>query len=424
MPRGMQIAMRQEQERLREKAIQDAFQRSKVSETRFKDVFLLTPFAPLQKRSRKLAESPQAWTVLHRLLQHREKWVNDLSTWKPRGKAVRTLLRGLIRHLICKYPMPGYWFSVWFEGTERMANYRGGAQDEDVGVVDTNLIRNFVKLAQGTGMYTLVKEGHFPVSLTKKQCHAMMQQRKISTVPHAVRWTQVHSFGGERRLAEVLCDSNWGDACGGRDFEEFQATVIQWFCGRGMLDTSQVGPIIDYIENCRRENEEWAIVGRTVVSLMRDMEAWHRNLVVERRGAQAAAYASRYKPPPEKFDKSGIEEWFESRKTKDSRGRQIHENHRVDEILTYKGLLEEGRDLHHCVSSYGHNIARGATSIWSYSKDKVKILTIEVHNPTRTLRQVRGTRNRMPTSAEMLYVQKWAREARVLIAPRAVRRGW
>jgi len=420
----MQLMMRQEQELLREKTIQEAFQRSKVSETRFKDVFATTAFAPLQKRSRKIADTPQAWTVLHRLLRHQESWVNEVSTWKPRGKAVKTLLRGLIQHLICKYPMPGYWYSVWFEGTEPAQNYYGVAQDAEGAVVDTSLIRNFVKLAQGSGMYKLVKEGDFPVALTKKQCHALMQQRKTNTVPHAVRWTQVQSFGGERRLAEVLCDSNWGEACSGRDSEEFQATVIQWFCAQGMLDMTQIGPIIDYIENCRRENEEWSISGRTAVSLMRDMGEWHRNLVIERRGARAAAYTARYKPPPEKFEPSGFQEWFESRKTKDSRGRQIHENHRVGEILTYKGLLEEGRDLHHCVSSYGHNIARGATSIWSYSKDKEKLLTIELHNPTRTLRQIRGTRNRMPTSAEMLYVQKWAREAGVVIAPRAVRRGW
>lgn len=420
----MRLQMREEQERLREEAIQEAFRRAKVSTNRFKDVFSMTAFAPLQKKSRKIAESPQAWTVLHRLLLCQEQWVNEVSTWKPRGKAVTTLLRGLIRHLICKYPMPAYWYSVWFEGTEQMQNWRGGGQNADLGGVNRAFVGNFVKLAQGTGMHKLVKKLEFPVPLTKKQCHALMQQRKVNTVPHAVRWTQVQSFGGERRLAEALCDSNWGDACGGLDFEEFQATVIQWFCAQGMLDMTQVGPLIDYMENCRRENDGWAITGRTVTSLMRDMEEWHRNLVHRRRQFRAAAHAARYKPPPEKFKSSGFEMWFESRKTKDSRGRQIHENHRVDELLTYKGLLEEGRDLHHCISSYAHNIGRGATSIWSYSKDKMKILTIELHNPTKTIRQIRGSRNRMPTSSEMLYVQKWAREAGVMIAPRAVRRGW
>jgi hypothetical protein len=431
MPRGMRLQMREEQERLREEAIQQAFRRAKVSENRFKDVFALTTFAPLRKRCRKIAESPMAWTVLHRLLQYEDQWVNSLETWKPKGKAVTTLLRGLIRHLMCKYPMPAFWYSVWFEGTDRMYNHRAGARDADVAPVNTSLIRNFVALAQGTGMYKLVKAGEFPVPLTKKQCHAFMQQRKVSSVPHAIRWTQVQSFGGSRRLAEAICDTNWGEACGGLRNEEFQATVIQWFSAQGMLDMTQVGPLIDYIEHARRERMEnqeaapWAITGRTVTSLMRDMEEWHRGLAQMRRAARVARYSYRRTPPPEKFDRSGFESWFESRKKKDPKtGRQIHENHKVDEILTYAGLIEEGRELNHCVSSYAYSIGRGATSIWSYSKDKAKVLTIELHNPTKTVRQIRGSRNRMPTSAEMLYVQKWAREAGVAIAPRAVRRGW
>lgn len=425
MARGLQLAMRKAAEEQREAAIQEAFKKAKVSQTRFSSVFFLTPFGNLRRKCRKLAESPQAWTVLHRLLRFRSQWVNDLDSWKPKGKAVNTLLRSLIRHLICKYPMPAFWFEVWFRGTENMHRFRGGgAAFQDMPIYAT-LCDLFVQIAQGTSMAKLAKQGAFPVNLTKKQCHAFMQQRKVSSVVHAVRWTQVQSFGGDRPLAEALCATNWGDQFGHQLEEDFRSTVIQWFAAQAMLDMTQVGPLIDYIEHCRRENAQWAMRGRTVTSLIRDMEEWHRELALDRRAQRNARYAINRKPPPEKFSSCGLDNWFYSRETKDKRtGRKIHENHVIEELLTYDRLREEGRDLHHCVTSYVWNIDRGATSIWSYSVDKEKLLTIELHNPTKTILQIRGLRNRMPTASEMSYVQRWAQKAGVLIAPRAVRRGW
>jgi len=426
MPRGMRVSMRQEQERLREEALQEAFRRGKVSEPRFSAVFALTAFAPLRKRCRKVADSPQAWTVLHRLLRFRGQWVNDVSSWKPKGKSVTTLLKSLIRHLICKYPMPSFWYEVWFRGTERMYRHRNGALDGapiDDGAF--SFCDMFVKLAQGHGMYKLVKKGGFPVALTKKQCHAFMQQKKVNNVVHATRWTVVRSFGGERSLAKALCDTRWGEGFGARETEVFRGTVIQWFCAQGMLDMSQLGPLIDYIEFCRENVPEWAITGRTVVSLMRDMEQWHADLVADRQAQRRASWDARRKPPPEKFESCGIGDWKHHLKRKDSQtGKQVQEFHTIQELLTYKGLHEEGRELRHCVTSYAWNIGRGATSIWSYSMNGDKILTIELANSTKTIRQVRGYRNRMPTSGEMNYVQRWASENALLIAPSAVRRGW
>lgn len=418
--------MRQEQERLREEAIQEAFRRGKVRTPRFGSVFALTPFHSLRKQCRKLTEAPQAWTVLHRLLRFRAVWINEVSTWKPKGKSVNTLLRSLIKHLICKYPMPPFWYEVWFRGTERMHRHRNGALDgmpEDGGPAPFGDL--FVALAQGKGMYKLVKEGKFPVPLTKKQCHSFMQQRKVSNVVHAVRWAQVQSFGGERSLAKALCDTRWGEELAIHQTETFRVTVIQWLCGQGMLEMSQLAPLIDYIEFCRDNVPDWAITGRTVVSLMRDMEQWHEDLAADRRAQRQAYQDARRKPPPEKFESCGVEDWMHHIKRKDSQtGKQVQEIHTIKEILTYKGLHEEGRELRHCVTSYAWNIGRGATSIWSYSVNNAKILTIEVYNSTKSIRQVRGYRNRMPTAGEMNYVQRWASQSGFLINPSAVRRGW
>ena len=79
----------------------------------------------------------------------------------------------------------------------------------------------------------------------------------------------------------------------------------------------------------------------------------------------------------------------------------------VDEILTSKGLVEEGKALSHCVYSYGWSIEKGNVSIWSLSLlgpdtgyTKTKQMTIEVSNLTHKVVQFRGKFNRNSTPKE------------------------
>ena len=77
----------------------------------------------------------------------------------------------------------------------------------------------------------------------------------------------------------------------------------------------------------------------------------------------------------------------------------------------------------HCVFSYHGRIAEGYTSIWSLTMEDGQgetgnwaLLTIEVHNNTRDIVQVRGRFNRAPTREEMLIVQRWAGENNLRIS--------
>lgn len=414
----------------REEALRAALARKPDPLREFAEQFGDTVFSDLHRRARKIATRPDAWPVLHRLLVHRERWVEPLEEWKPRGKALETILRSLVTHLICRYPMPSFWYEVWFRGGPQHAPM----ETEDGSYLDAPVqaaaVDQFVLLAQGTGMYRLVQDGAFPVPFTKRQCHAFMGQRNVNTIPHAVRWTQVRSFGGERRLAEVLCGTEWGDDLEA-DTEEFRSRAVQWFCAQPMLDPAQVAPLIDYINFCRDEQDEWSFKGRTARSMMRGMEEWHAELAAgraaerrARRAEQQAEWAARRKPPPEKFEPSGIEGMYWHRKRKDPvTGKQTQEVWKVDELLSRTELAEEGSALRHCVASYAWSAARGSKSIWSLSCQNLKILTIEVHNPTKTIKQVRGSRNRLPTSGETAVVRRWAQEAGLQIAGRAVQ-GW
>jgi hypothetical protein len=424
MPKNGIHANRRELKKQHEAAILASLAKKTDPAAEFLRSFAGTPFRDLNRKYRKIVSRSDGWVTLWRLVGFRARWVRPFNEWKPKGKALETVLRSLVDHLICQYKMPAYWYEVWFRDNARLDgdNFQDRPSTHDA-------CEQFVMLANGAGLYRMIQADQFPVKFTKKQAHAFMQQRGANTVTQAARWTQVQSFGGDRRLAETLCKTDWGE-----EFREepFRAPVIQWFCNQAMIDPAQVGPLVDYIEHARHQQENWSMKGRTARSLMRSMEDWHKILAADQRLARRdravawrADLAERRKPPPEKFEKSGIAGWETVRKTKDKRtGKQIHVRYAITELLSYQDLVDDSRELSHCASSYAWSIAKGQKSLWSFSIAKDKQLTVEVRNATKMIVQVRGLRNRMPTASEMAYIQKWATENDLIITSRAVSRGW
>ena len=99
-------------------------------------------------------------------------------------------------------------------------------------------------------------------------------------------------LGGSERLARAVIGTSLRDA---HDDEPFWLTVIQFFVDNPMLDPEQVGPIVDWIYNQRFAPGPMRIVndiardggipqpnlsmnGRTVESVLRQVERWHREL--------------------------------------------------------------------------------------------------------------------------------------------------
>jgi hypothetical protein len=69
--------------------------------------------------------------------------------------------------------------------------------------------------------------------------------------------------------------------------------------------------------------------------------------------------------------------------------------------------------MRHCVGSYVGSCASRRTSIWSLRKTIengriIRLATIEVINNQRTIVQVRGRCNRLPTKGELAILQGWS----------------
>jgi hypothetical protein len=180
------------------------------------------------------------------------------------------------------------------------------------------------------------------------------------------------------------------------DDERFWLTVMRWLCENPVGDNAQIAPLIDYIGEMRRRSRRYSMKGRTVKSLIRGMEAWHRELSRASGVGHAVYRPAGFKPGSWTF------------KTKGDDGVLKHTTWTVTEVLSTAELAAEGRSMSHCVLMYARSVASGRTSIWSLRCDGIRRTTVRVSKEAKAVVEARGKCNRRPTPAEMNKINRWA----------------
>ena len=131
--------------------------------------------------------------------------------------------------------------------------------------------------------------------------------------------------------------------------------------------------------------------------MLKSVEEWHRRLGRE---VQGGDFQGKKSPIRDRTDVEGTEE---------SHNMKVW---RIAELLSSQELIAEGRRLHHCVATFAQSCHGGVCSIWSMSvetDEKVRpILTIEVHNDRKEVRQVRGASNRHTRERELDALKHWS----------------
>jgi hypothetical protein len=175
---------------------------------------------------------------------------------------------------------------------------------------------------------------------------------------------------------------------------------------------AQVGPIIDFLHSIRHDRvavetaegivmqeppqPHFSLKGRTLRSVLRLMEEWHRGLGLVTGGLSWGR--SQLRPmilevprpepsaPPFQWD--------------------------ITELTNSAQLRAEGVALQHCVASYSHRCWRGSSRIWSLrSKTDSNIrpvVTIEVDPMKKQIVQTRGFRNRPASGKALQLLRRWA----------------
>lgn len=335
---------------------------------------------------------------LIKLHDRKTLWLRPLEDWKPKSKSAERRFGELTHHLFDKYgDVPRFMEAVWLRTDRASWRFRDW----------------YVHLGRGYNLRTAKS----PVPLTKKMAHYFLTAPDTYTVEQAVRWGQMQALGASKQAIEAVAATRIG-----RSFsnESFWFSVLRFIADNPMLDPRQIGPIVDYLQNQRFEPNdievapgEWrqeappqpnlSMQGRTVDTLLRQVNAWHESL-----GRYRAMPSGQYEPA----EFSGIVlEKSAGKKTL----RWI-----IRQLTSSKALQAESEALRHCVASYHWSCARGDCTIWSLSVSTgggeiERRQTIEV-NKNGVIVQCRGLANMDPTPEEWSVVNEWARNADLQIA--------
>ncbi|KAA9327631.1 hypothetical protein F0P96_16775 [Hymenobacter busanensis] len=329
---------------------------------------------------------PELSAAVAAVAEHYHRRLRELADWKPRSRNPFRQLESLVRHLFDQYgDVPGWVLNSW------TAN-----QLQD----GLNIAELTLHLGRGQALRTCPK---LPVPLTKKLEHHLRLAPAACTFLEALRYAQLASRNQLDWLRPVL-DSRLGRGID-RD-DAFWLTVVDFFAATAMVDARHFGPVCDWIHQKRSvgiggepAQPGFSLKGRSMHSVLDQTAQWHRQLVqARRRGYDAEVSRATTWPllPVPDFaggDKCKV---------------------RITQLRSYGELLAEGYALSHCVSSYFNSCSRGRCGIFSLTLDGVRAITLEVL-ANRTVVQARGKYNRRLTDTEMVWVSRWALEAKLLI---------
>ncbi|HEY1958798.1 MAG TPA: PcfJ domain-containing protein [Polyangiaceae bacterium] len=296
--------------------------------------------------------------------------------WAPQKKGRASRFQSLCEHLFASCPVPSVLWRGFFD------------EDRDA------LAPLIVWVASGGSLFQFAK-ARFAVPLTRKMCHLALASSSASLM-RAIRRAEVLALEGKDWLANAWAASVHAARIAPRDDETFFVELLQWLARRA-VSRDDATTLLDYAVARHREDPAFAMKGRSVAALLRDAHAWHRELAARQNVRHATFPASGYAPLLLRQTEPERVVW------------------RVDEIRSTTDLFHEGRRMGHCVFSYAHAAASGATSIWSMTLEDGKgptgrwaMLTIEVRNATRAVVQARGRFNRLPTRREVTILARWA----------------
>lgn len=314
--------------------------------------------------------------VLQNLLPFEPHLVRESEDWRGAGGHLLAVVDSLASHLFGQYPTPRFLASVWFGGTAAPH-------------VDRR--RWFVAHARGARFRSLP----LPFEMTRAMEHVFLRTPDHYPFDHALRRAEVLALGGTPELVEVLLTTRIAD-----DFSNAERwrKALAWLVRRGdEVDLTQVRPLVDFLS---ANLDEVDLRGRTFASVLRLVAAWHRRL--GRETARVFAWPrSRWNgtviPVRRTVDEPRTGEWT------------------IVELLDSRDLVQEGRLMRHCVSSYARSCLAGQSSIWSlryrWCDETVprSVLTIEVRPRTAMVVQVRGRANALPRGEPLELVRRWAR---------------
>jgi PcfJ-like protein len=333
---------------------------------------------------------------------HREKFralrgyaLRAPEDWRCRIKSKSPEKRFLdfVRFCFARYRVAAHLEEVW------IADVIGDDFVDKVtvpGGVDSNpgrapdFMRWYLIAAQGGSLYKQEASRY----LSKQECHHFLTAPDEVGSLRAAMWYAVARAQAERKDAALkvarskitgysIASSWWKD--------------VARFFARNPTTVHEINDFVDFLFVAKQEDEAYTLKGRTLATLRRRMEDWHRTL---RKSQTIGGGAWAGNPLPDAEYKTGKDHhqaiW------------------RFRQIKTGNELFREGERMHHCVAGYKFACMQGYVSIWSLTSEfpigRVnRGVTIEVTKGGHIV-QCRGFANRLPYANEVTMAKRWAAE--------------
>lgn len=381
MPRSL-IQLRQEAERTRIEAFE----------------------ATLRRVPRRPRPAPDFERALAEAISNFEQdAVRPASAWQPQMKTrdPARLRLAAARHLFARYPVAEHLEQVWID---------------PAGLDPPELARRKSWYIAAAGGHSLYQAGAGAL-LTRKEVHAFTNPPGRLGFEQAFWHAIARSYVSEPSIALVIARSRIG-----RLPLEAVATwrqVVRFFAA-DPVPPEDIDDLSDYLADCFARDPATSLKGRTLASLRRQMEAWHRDLQAvarieaeQRRHDRAAAAARGGRAADAgslgRWAAAPIADWSWSPNAT-SRTKRIE--YVVVQLVSAQDLVSETRTMSHCVSSYASKCIRGEASIWSMRRRMgavtQRLLTIELDARHRVV-QARGYANRRPYADEQSILERWSR---------------
>jgi hypothetical protein len=328
--------------------------------------------------------------------------VRDAWSWRPRLKTrdAARLRLAAARHLFAHYPVPAHLEQVWLDS--------GDLAEEEV------LLRKrwYVIAARGGSLY----KADASRWLSRKEVHFFLNPPGELGFEAAFWVAIARGFTDDLGIALRVAHSKI--VASPRGELAFWREVARFFCANP-ASRETMDDLCDYLVAARRRDRACSLKGRTLASLTRLMQVWHREAAaIQRIEAMQRRAATQGKAPLQDGSWAGsrLRDWEWKPQAKDAKDRG--ERFVVSQLKTARDLVAESAAMHHCVSTYAGKCIAGYASIWAVrriTREKTeRLLTIELDRKDRIV-QVRGFANRLARSDEMQIVERWAKASGVTL---------
>jgi len=210
----------------------------------------------LEKNSSIILNEDYIQAVFNMVL-FRAYWRKDIFKWKRLSNRSEKQLNELAFYLFCEYNVPEFLYKAFYEKKDRLH------------------IIWFMHIGTGRRMRELAK---MPIPFTQKMAHYFLQAPATFSITEALRWAQVKGLGGDDRLAERFVYSWIGNKSYGDEF--FWEAFIRLVVSGGMFSYDKLTEIIDYVRQAKAINRDYGLKGRTLQSLTRQSNEWHKKDVL------------------------------------------------------------------------------------------------------------------------------------------------